>query len=110
MYALAAALAHLLHWWWHCDAIRVSPHEGQLLRLAPGSFIRIAGEPAQVVKRATAAAPGGLSIVVECDGAEGRFELRVAAADGGRAAYVRRRGHEWRLAADDIEIVPVPRG
>jgi hypothetical protein len=34
-------LLRLLQSWWSVDRIRVSPHEGEWLRLAPGSIIEL---------------------------------------------------------------------
>jgi hypothetical protein len=45
------SILRLLQWWWIADRIRISPREGRLLRLNPGSFLLIAGEPARILER-----------------------------------------------------------
>ena len=44
MRLLFCAIADLVVSWWRTDRIRVSPCEGRLLRLTPGSIVFVAGE------------------------------------------------------------------
>ena len=102
MWKLATALARLLHWWWRSDRIRAPPSEGRLLRLEPPCFLRIAGEPAEVVSRHV----DGQLITHCCHGAAGDFELAVRLTEGGPEVRMRRGGRERLLAAKDVEVIP----
>lgn len=106
MWKLATALMRLLHWWWRGDRIRAPPSEGRLLRLAPPCFLRIAGEPAEVVSRQVAIAGDGQLIVHRCESAAGDFELAVRLTGGGPEVRMRRGGCERLLAVEDVEVIP----
>jgi hypothetical protein len=110
MWLLARAVGRLLHYWWRSDRIRVSPCEGRLLRLAPPCFLRIAGESAEVVARHLIHDAGGPLLVHRCADALGSFELEVRQTAGASEVRVRRGGRERRLAAADVEVIPVQAG
>lgn len=63
----------LLYWWGTSDRIRISPREGRLLRLSPGSHVLISGEPARILERRTDHG----CIRYLCDTAAGECELVV---------------------------------
>ena len=48
---LVRRLGCLLHSWWTCDRIRVSPDEGKMFRLQPGSWLVLDDEAFEVVER-----------------------------------------------------------
>jgi hypothetical protein len=106
MWKLATALARLLHWWWRCDRIRAPPSEGRLLRLVPPCFLRIAGEPVEVVSRHVAFAGDSQLILHRCQGEAGDFELAIRLTAGGPEVRMRRGECEWLLAAEDVEVIP----
>ncbi len=106
MWKLAMALARLLHWWWRCDRIRAPPSEGRLLRLVPPCFLRIAGEPAEIVARHVDFAGDGQLILHRCHGAAGDFELEVRLTAGRPEVRMRRGGCDRLLAAEEIDVIP----
>jgi hypothetical protein len=106
MGTLVSSVASLLHWWWRCDRIRASPREGRLLRLTPPCFVRIAGEPAEVVSRQVVCSADGPAIVHRCSAPAGSFALTVWPAAGGVAIEMRRGGAAHALTEDDVEVIP----
>ena len=106
MWRVVRAAARLVHCWWHGDRVRASPREGKLLRLAPPCFVRLAGEPAAVVRRRVVTG----AVVYSCDAAAGPYELVVRPTGGEPAVAVRRAGAEWAVAADEVEVIPGPAG
>lgn len=100
---LASTIAHLLHWWWRSDRIRAPPGEGRLLRLAPGDFLRIASESAQVVSRQVMRDGDEPLIVYRCETATASVELVVRLAGG---IHIRRSGLVRQVAPDDVEAIP----
>jgi hypothetical protein len=106
MWKLATALARLLHWWWRSDRIRAPPSEGRLLRLVPPCFLRIAGEPVEVVSRDVTFAGDRQLIMHRCQSEAGEFELAVRLKDGGPEVCMRRGGRDRLLAAEDVEVIP----
>lgn len=67
-------LCSLLGYWWSSDRIRVSPHEGQLLRIQPGDLLTVAGVDAQVVNRSLTTEH---SLCLTCQTEAGPAELHV---------------------------------
>jgi len=63
--------------WWRTDRIRVSPVEGQLLRLPPGSIISFEGQPIEISQRQVEPQESGKRIRYVCQTPAGIAELSV---------------------------------
>jgi hypothetical protein len=64
----------LLAHWWSSDRIRVSPNDGQLLRLQPGDLLTVAGVDAEVLSRLLIADE---FLCLTCGTAAGPAELHI---------------------------------
>lgn len=74
---LRCALLDLLSSWWRVDRIRVSPREGELLRLEPGSVIAVKGVGVEIrTKRST-----GSGVTYDCQTDDGPAQLEVGLSD-----------------------------
>ncbi len=57
---------HLLRQWWRVDRIRISPQQGQLLRIEPPCIIRVNSVIAQVLSRSAGCNGAGPYVAYEC--------------------------------------------
>jgi hypothetical protein len=87
----------------------VSPREGQLLRLQPGSFFRLRGEAFSITTRQIARSPRGPVVVLHGEGVVGAVDLWVPSADGGSVAYLGPITLRRRVTADEIEVISAER-
>jgi hypothetical protein len=87
---LVKRVASLLHSWWHSDRIRCPPAEGRLLRLRPPCYLRLRGEPLQVISRAVQELGGKTSVVYACHSRIGSGRLVVKPKDAFPAVTI-----EW---------------
>ncbi len=89
----------LLRSWWRVDRIRVSPGEGRMLRLDAGSLILVRNRPVEIVGRRVQSNGSCVTIVYDCQGADGDAQLVVVSAseigesllswiDGGRTEKI----------------------
>ena len=105
----ASGLLSLLRSWWRDDRIRVSARPGRLLRLAPGSALRVRGVPAIILCRRVGETPAGAYVAYDCDTAGGPGELVVRHAQGRvrpSAAWTSA-GATAEVPADEIDAFPV---
>jgi hypothetical protein len=101
----------LIRAWWDVDRVRISPREGQLLRLQSGSVIRICGEPFEVVERLEdgvseeSAGERESSVYYLCRGGcvSGRLQVRLAGSGELRAVWT----VGMRVCALDVDQVEV---
>jgi hypothetical protein len=49
--SMCRACLDLIAGWWRADRVRISPREGELLRLQPVCLVTIAGRPVEVLRR-----------------------------------------------------------
>lgn len=97
---------NLLHDWWQVDRVRISPREGQLLRLRPPCLIQVCSQPVEVQQRRVGQTPQGPYIVYHCRGEFGPSELwvsPVSACHGPRVRWIAN-GGEQGLSVDDIQV------
>ena len=106
MRRLFRSVVGLFRLWWTSDRIRVSAREGRLLRLAPGGFVRVAGEPAQVVSRQIARCADGPFVAYCCESASGALELSVRLASTRTIVRLRQHGRERQIAETEVEVIP----
>src|SRR5262249_44184930 len=71
------SLRGLIAAWWRVDRVRVSPREGELLRLRPESLMLVEGEPVQVLRREVAGDASAQGVRYECQAADGVAHLDV---------------------------------
>jgi hypothetical protein len=92
--------------WWQVDRVRVSPHEGRLLRLEPPCVMVVESRPAEVLARTVGRTAAGPFVVYDCRSATGPCQLRVVPLGEGYVSRVSwiEDGRERELAADDVEV------
>ncbi|MEO8496092.1 MAG: hypothetical protein ABI614_13560 [Planctomycetota bacterium] len=103
MASLAADAASLLRAWWRQDRIRSSPREGQLLRLAPGAILCIAGCTVEVETRDVIETESGSIVRYCCRDADSHPELWISIRPVPSIVWSCG-GKELDLATDDIEV------
>jgi hypothetical protein len=94
-------LCSLLRHWWTSDRIRVSPHEGLLLRIQPGDLITVAGVDAEVVGRSLIGEQG---ICLVCQTAIGPAELHVPIPPARNQLLWHISGVSRHVVEDDIKV------
>ena len=72
----ASALA-LVADWWRVDRVRVSPHDGELLRLRVPCLLRVGTELVEVERRSVGQSNNGPYIIYHCVGERGPCQLWV---------------------------------
>ncbi len=103
---LFAAAINLLRHWWQVDRIRVSPREGQLLRLRPPCLLEVCSQPVEVRQRSVGQTQRGPYVVYHCVGEQGPCELwitPVGARYGPRLRWIAS-GGERELSVDDVQV------
>src|SRR5258708_6977634 len=75
---LYCAWLDLVARWWRIDRLRVSPREGELLRLQPGCVLTVNGIPAEVRGRIVLHERDGPRVVYECQTEQGPARLEVS--------------------------------
>jgi hypothetical protein len=102
----AHSLAKLFRSWWQVDRIRVSPSEGQWLRLRCGTLLRVDEEWFEVTGRTVTAGQGDAWVVYECAGRGQVARLRAQPlASGQPRALYWHTGEQVRLLdAGEIEV------
>jgi len=70
--------------WWRVDRVRVSPREGELLRLRPKSLVTVDGVPAEVLRRKEMCGTLTQGVLYECQTADGMalLDIRISKAAG----------------------------
>ncbi|MBI4604553.1 MAG: hypothetical protein HY721_21535 [Planctomycetes bacterium] len=108
---LLRSLADLLLAWWCADRVRASPREGRLLRLEPGSVLRVAGRPAAVVGRRVGETAEGPYVAYECECESGPAALVVRHTAGLVRSTVSwsEEGTEVRVPIAAVEAYPAAR-
>ncbi|HVS09385.1 MAG TPA: hypothetical protein VMS76_05870 [Planctomycetota bacterium] len=103
-------IVRLVTSWWRADRIRVSSRPARLLRLAPGSALRVHGVPAIVVLRQIGETPSGRYIAYECDAVGGIVRLVVRHTDDRVHPLVTWTvaGRAVELPAEEVETFPRP--
>src|SRR5260221_14778876 len=71
--------------WWRTDRVRISPREGELLRLQPGCVLTVNGVPAEVRVRMVVHERDTRRGSYQCQTELGPAILEVHCADGGGA-------------------------
>ena len=101
--ALLVALGDLARAWWSMDRIRVSPREGQLLRLGPGSVI-IAGTDRWVVRgREVDPTSAGRLVRYRCGGDDSDVTLSAIGVEHGNGVLLTRSDGRVFLAGE-VEV------
>ena len=78
------AVLGLVAAWWRADRVRISPREGELLRLRPGCVLVIAGKPVEILRRQAFQAGCTEGIRYECPTEEGPALLEVRFCENAR--------------------------
>ncbi|HEX3658867.1 MAG TPA: hypothetical protein VHV55_23945 [Pirellulales bacterium] len=107
---LAADVWHLVRRWWASDRIRLSPDEGRLLRLEPGSILVIEGRPVEVLERRAGEAAAGPYVEYRCrgSGVQGRLRVAPLGPDHCLRADWLEAGHSHGLPPVAIEVYMAP--
>ena len=63
--------------WWCADRVRISPREGELLRLQSVCLVTIAGRPVEVLARQEVQSDRSHGVRYECRTEDGRAHLHV---------------------------------
>jgi hypothetical protein len=103
---LSRVCVGLLAAWWRTDRVRISPREGELLRLRPGCVFTVHGVPAEVRARIVVPEFDRPRVSYECQTELGPASLEVDGPDGeGRSAIVwSRPGRREVLFEHQIEV------
>jgi len=102
MPCLYRAVLDLLSTWWRVDRIRVSPREGELLRLEPGQLIAVKGACVEIcTKRNTES-----GVAYECQTDNGPARLEVQCSDNASSynMFWSTGGLSQALEAHEIEV------
>ncbi|MDP1797202.1 MAG: hypothetical protein Q8K78_06960 [Planctomycetaceae bacterium] len=91
----------LLHAWWAVDRIRVSPMEGELLRLQPSSILRIDGMCWTVATRWVCEDAIGPFVRYQCDNGAHTATLEVRPSCQLVTGDIR-----WTIDAESCELHP----
>ncbi len=103
---LFASAVNLLRYWWQVDRIRVSPREGQLLRLRPPCLIKVCSQLVEVRQRSVGQTRQGSYVVYHCGSEHGPCELRITPVGdryGPRVRWIANSG-EQELSVDEIQV------
>ena len=89
--------------WWRTDQVRISPREGELLRMQPGCLFTVRGVPAQVRTRHIAQTAG---VQYDCETENGSAILEVCLSHSAVELDIRWMVFGWTevLPAHHIEI------
>lgn len=91
--------------WWRTDRIRVSPGEGELLRLLPGSIILFECQPIEILQRHVEPQESGKRIRYVCQTPAGVAELSVKAkADAEFSLTWNQAGNVRSISHHDITV------
>jgi hypothetical protein len=103
---LCHACLDLIAAWWRVDRIRISPHDGELLRLRPGCLFTVLGLPAQVRTRRVIQTDDGNGVQYECATESGpaRLDVRPNESPNGMSVQWSVSGRSDALDVDSIEI------
>jgi hypothetical protein len=74
---LGRALPGLLRRWWQSDRIRISPREGELLRLQPRGLLLIGDQRVRIESRRVMSGRAPARVIYECSGENGPATLQV---------------------------------
>lgn len=75
--------------WWRTDRVRISPREGELLRLRPECVLSIAGKPVEVLRRHEVQTLSAQGVAYECRTDEGPARLEVRLTENGNQIEIR---------------------
>ncbi len=75
--SMCRACLGLIADWWRADRVRVSPREGELLRLQPACLVTIDGRPVEVLGRQEVQSDRANGVRYECRTEEGPAHLDV---------------------------------
>lgn len=103
-----SAVVELVRSWWRGDRVRASPREGRLLRIAPGSLIRVGSTLATVCRRCVGQTAKGPYVLYCCEGDTGPCQLWVTPLASTYRPRVRwvEFGRENVLTEDEVEVFP----
>jgi hypothetical protein len=77
IWSVCRACVGLVAAWWRIDRVRISPREGELLRLRPECVLIIAGKPVEVLRRQEVETSCAQGVRYECRTDEGTAQLEV---------------------------------
>jgi hypothetical protein len=75
--SLCRAILGLISAWCHSDRVRISPREGELLRLRPGSVVQINGTVAEVRSQSFVQKGQTTRVRYDCQTESGPAQLEV---------------------------------
>ena len=101
-------LGRLVSKWWMNDRIRVSPREGQLLRIEPGDVVLIGEVQMEVVTCSIFEKAAGSTLCLSCRTQTGSAELQFDIATPGKASSILWKNTDGcrLLSPRDFEVWP----
>jgi hypothetical protein len=102
MLRLLRSVLDLILTWWNVDRIRVSPREGGLLRLVPGSIVCVAGTPLEITGRVVHGTSQGDWLQYRCSSTQADGDLWISTIPV--RIHWCQNGHECELTPDEIEL------
>lgn len=102
---LLDSIGRLLKSWWQVDRIRISPREGLLLRLRPGSLISVDGQPVEIVNRTVRQLADGPLVVYGCRSPDGPGQLCVSPGESRLASHIRWTVHGRDRALSELDVI-----
>lgn len=97
------AVTGLIKDWWRADCIRVSPRDGQLLRIQAPCIIRVGDQIVEVVRRSVGQTTGGSYVVYGCERDGEACELWVRPDLSNRVRWIDGDG-EHQLNETDVVV------
>ncbi len=92
--------------WWKVDRIRISPYEGQLLRLPLPCLIQIEGENIQVIRRRVGYTEEGAFVDYDCQlqGNQAILSVDPVSFSLGRTARLTQDGKTLEVPEDEVIV------
>jgi hypothetical protein len=83
--AILRSIREFVRAWWQVDRIRVSPGDGRLWNLKPGSITILDGQPVEIVGRTLLNIAESPIVVYDCRIEQGMVRLKVSATRVGHS-------------------------
>lgn len=93
--------------WWRVDRIRISPHDGEILRLGLADVLLVGEEWFEITGRYVEQMASGPVIVYDCSSAQTRCRLRVEPGVPWPRILRVDADRETPISSDDIDIFSV---
>jgi len=103
---LLHSLRRLIAAWWRCDRVRISPREGELLRLRPGSILKLRGHVAEIHSKSIQKTPLATVVGYDCQTGTfpGRLDVHLGDAETRLEIVWLAGGRKEQLQPHEIEV------